>query len=90
MRREARAALEPEVVKVGSGTAPSLRPQWKIVRGFDPQQEHEGFGLIVLKERVDGMDGEFIVRVKRGVGTEILIELKNQPASKRETGNEQI
>jgi signal transduction histidine kinase len=58
-------------------------------RGFDPQHEHEGFGLIGMKERVDRMSGEFIVRAKPGVGTEILVELKNQLASKLETGNEQ-
>jgi signal transduction histidine kinase len=58
-------------------------------RGFDPQQEHEGFGLIGMKERVDRMDGQFVIRAKEGVGTEILVELKNQPASKLETGNVQ-
>jgi signal transduction histidine kinase len=46
-------------------------------RGFDPQLEHEGFGLIGMKERVDRMGGEFIIRAKPNVGTEILVELKN-------------
>jgi signal transduction histidine kinase len=58
-------------------------------RGFDPHQEHEGFGLIGMKERVDRMGGEFIIRSKQGVGTEILVELRNQPASKPETANDQ-
>ena len=53
-------------------------------RGFDPQQEHEGFGLIGMKERVDRMGGEFIIRTKLSVGTEILVELKNQSAEARE------
>jgi len=58
-------------------------------RGFDPQQEHEGFGLIGMKERVDRMGGEFTVRAKPGVGTEILVELKDQSAPKAEAGNGQ-
>jgi len=57
-------------------------------RGFDPQQEHEGFGLIGMKERVDRMNGEFIIRAKSGVGTEILVELKNRSAPKPEDENE--
>ncbi len=58
-------------------------------RGFDPQHEHEGFGLIGMKERVDRMGGEFTVRAKPGVGTEILVELKDQSALKAEAGSEQ-
>jgi PAS domain S-box-containing protein len=46
-------------------------------QGFDPQKEHDGFGLTGMKERVDRMGGEFIIRTKQGVGTEILVELKN-------------
>src|SRR5437016_8027065 len=42
-------------------------------RGFDPHAEHEGFGLIGMKERVDRMNGEFTIRAKPGVGTEILV-----------------
>ena len=57
--------------------------------GFDPHMEHEGFGLIGMKERVDRMGGEFIIRAKPEVGTEILVELKNQPAQKPEDRNEQ-
>jgi PAS domain S-box-containing protein len=57
-------------------------------RGFDPQKEHDGFGLIGMKERVDRMGGEFIIRTKQNVGTEILVELKHQSALKPENGNE--
>jgi len=58
-------------------------------RGFDPQEEHEGFGLIGMKERVERMGGEFLIRAKPGVGTEILVELKHPSALKPETGNDQ-
>jgi len=57
-------------------------------RGFDPQKEHDGFGLIGMKERVDRMGGEFIIRTKQSVGTEILVVLKQQSALKPEDGNE--
>jgi len=57
-------------------------------RGFDPQAEYEGFGLMGMKERVDRMNGEFIIRSKHGVGTEILVVLKNQSAVKPENGND--
>jgi signal transduction histidine kinase len=57
-------------------------------RGFDPQKEHDGFGLIGMKERVDRMGGEFIIRTKQSVGTEILVELKHQSVLKQENGNE--
>jgi predicted ATPase/signal transduction histidine kinase len=57
-------------------------------RGFDPQKEHDGFGLIGMKERVDRMGGEFIIRTKQSVGTEILVVLKQQSALKPENGNE--
>jgi signal transduction histidine kinase len=58
-------------------------------RGFDPQQEHDGFGLTGMKERVDRMGGQFIIRSKSGVGTELLIELKNLPPLKPENLNGQ-
>jgi signal transduction histidine kinase len=58
-------------------------------RGFDPKAEHEGFGLIGMKERVDRMNGQFIIRAKPDVGTEILVELKNQPTPKPEPQHEQ-
>ena len=56
--------------------------------GFDPQAEYEGFGLIGMKERVDRMDGEFIIRSKPNSGTEILIRLKVRAPAKPENGNE--
>ena len=56
--------------------------------GFDPQKEHDGFGLIGMKERVDRMGGEFIIRTKQSVGTEILVVLKPQFALNPENGNE--
>jgi PAS domain S-box-containing protein len=46
-------------------------------RGFDPRQEHEGFGLLGMKERVDQMGGQFVVRSIPGQGTEIQILLDN-------------
>lgn len=58
--------------------------------GFDPQVEHEGFGLIGMKERVDQLGGQFIIRSKPGVGTEILVVLKNQSPLHKENANEQI
>jgi len=57
-------------------------------RGFDPQKEHDGFGLIGMKERVDRMGGEFIIRTKQSVGTEILVVLKQRSALKPEKGIE--
>ena len=58
-------------------------------RGFNPQKEHDGFGLIGMKERVDQMGGQFIIRSKLGVGTEIMVVLKNEITPKTENGNEQ-
>jgi PAS domain S-box-containing protein len=47
-------------------------------RGFDSQAEHEGFGLVGMRERAGQMAGNFILRSKPGEGTEIVVEL-NQP-----------
>jgi signal transduction histidine kinase len=44
--------------------------------GFDLYAEHEGFGLMGMKERVDEMGGQFILRSMPGQGTEIQIALK--------------
>jgi len=57
-------------------------------RGFDPQAEHEGFGLIGMRERVQQMNGEFLIRAKPGEGTEILVVLHNHSPVKVENGNE--
>jgi signal transduction histidine kinase len=40
-------------------------------RGFDPTIEHDGFGLIGMKERVDRMHGEFVIRSGVGLGTQV-------------------
>lgn len=44
-------------------------------QGFNPNVEHEGLGLIGMKERVDRMGGQFILCTELGRGTEILIVL---------------
>lgn len=46
--------------------------------GFDPQEDHDGFGLVGMKERADQIGGQFILRSKRDQGTEILVTLKIQ------------
>ena len=56
-------------------------------RGFDLQAEHEGFGLIGMRERVDRMKGQFILRSKPGEGTEILVNLNNPTPLKSGNGN---
>jgi signal transduction histidine kinase len=43
--------------------------------GFDLHAEHEGFGLVGMKERVDQIGGQFILRSLSGQGTEIQIIL---------------
>jgi two-component system NarL family sensor kinase len=47
--------------------------------GFDPMLENEGYGLISIKERVDGMGGQFILGSKQEQGTEILLILNFKP-----------
>jgi signal transduction histidine kinase len=59
-------------------------------KGFDPLVDHDGFGLVGMKERVDRMNGQFIIRSKPNVGTEILVVLKNDSTPKPEIGDEQI
>src|SRR6266536_1622511 len=44
--------------------------------GFDLHAEHEGFGLVGMKERVDQIGGQFTLRSMPGQGTEIQIILK--------------
>src|SRR5882672_7975358 len=53
--------------------------------GFDLHAEHEGFGLLGMKERVDQLGGQFILRSMPGQGTEIQIVLMN--AAKPKPGN---
>jgi signal transduction histidine kinase len=51
-------------------------------RGFDTEAQHEGLGLIGMRERVDRMAGRFKIRSTRGGGTEISVILTN-PVSKQ-------
>src|SRR5438046_6802923 len=56
--------------------------------GFDLQAEHEGFGLLGMKERVDQIGGQFILRSMPGQGTEIQIILNNSAKQKPDHGGE--
>jgi len=49
-------------------------------RGFDINDEHDGFGLIGMKERVDRMGGEFTVHSQPVWGTKITILLNHPEA----------
>jgi PAS domain S-box-containing protein len=49
-------------------------------RGFDTEAQHEGLGLIGMKERADRMAGRIVICSTRGGGTEIRVILDN-PAS---------
>src|SRR5437867_4524131 len=50
--------------------------------GFDLHAEHEGFGLVGMKERVVQMGGEFILRSMPAQGTEIQVILNNPTNAK--------
>ena len=56
--------------------------------GFDLHAEHEGFGLLGMKERVDQIGGQFILRSMPGQGTEIQIILNNPIKPKPINGGE--
>ena len=56
--------------------------------GFDLHAEHEGFGLMGMKERVDQMGGQFILRSMPGQGTEIQIILNSSAKQKPNGGGE--
>ncbi len=56
--------------------------------GFDLHAEHEGFGLLGMKERVDQMGGQFVLRSMPSQGTEIQIILNNSGKAKPEDGGE--
>src|SRR6266568_3792377 len=56
--------------------------------GFDLHAEHEGFGLLGMKERVGQMGGQFILRSMPGQGTEIQIILNNSAKPKPDDGGE--
>jgi len=53
--------------------------------GFDPDAEHEGFGLVGMKERIDEMGGQFVLTSAPGRGTRIRIVL-GIPANPRARG----
>jgi len=44
-------------------------------RGFDPAGKYDGFGLLGMSERVQGMGGQLTVQSASGAGTTILIVL---------------
>jgi signal transduction histidine kinase len=44
-------------------------------RGFDIAEEHQGFGLIGMRERVHGLKGRFALQSAIGQGTETLVTL---------------
>jgi signal transduction histidine kinase len=56
--------------------------------GFDLHAEREGFGLLGMKERVDQLGGQFILRSMPGQGTEIQIILNNPTKAKPDNGGE--
>lgn len=54
-------------------------------RGFDPASKHDGFGLLGISERVEGMGGHLTLRSADGAGTAITVTLPladDAPASK--------
>ncbi len=57
--------------------------------GFDPRVEHEGYGLVGMRERVAQMGGQFILRTKLEIGSEILVILQNSDKPVTEGTNEQ-
>jgi signal transduction histidine kinase len=40
-------------------------------RGFNPRENHDGFGLVGIRERVQTMQGVIFIRSKEGKGTAI-------------------
>jgi PAS domain S-box-containing protein len=44
-------------------------------RGFDISEAHDGFGLVGMRERVNGMNGRFSLQSAPGQGTEIRVML---------------
>src|SRR5207247_10306987 len=58
--------------------------------GFDLHAEHEGFGLVGMKERVDQIGGQFILRSMPGQGTEIQIMLNRYSALKPEADMDRV
>jgi len=46
-------------------------------RGFDPLHDHDGLGLIGMKERIDLLGGRFMLHSGPGKGSEIRVTLSN-------------
>jgi PAS domain S-box-containing protein len=44
-------------------------------RGFDPESKQDGFGLLGVRERVEGMGGQIAIQSAKGGGSAILITL---------------
>ena len=44
-------------------------------RGFDPESKQDGFGLLGVRERVEGMGGQITIQSAKGAGSAILITL---------------
>jgi signal transduction histidine kinase len=63
---EARLVFEPKAVHL------ELRDNG---RGFDPAARHDGFGLLGIRERVEGMGGRLAIESAPGNGTSIRITL---------------
>jgi signal transduction histidine kinase len=52
-------------------------------RGFDPAAKYDGFGLVGMRERVEGMGGRLAVQSATGAGTAVVIALPLAAASIR-------
>jgi signal transduction histidine kinase len=50
-------------------------------RGFEPGERHDGFGLLGIRERVEGMGGHLTIHSKVGEGTMISIMLPHEDNS---------
>lgn len=51
-------------------------------RGFDPEGDHDGFGLIGMRERVEKIGGTFSIHSRPGRGTEIVVTLQSGAPAK--------
>ena len=65
----------------------SFEPQQVLLKladdgcGFVHQAEHEGFGLIGMKERVESIGGTFVVHSELGSGTQTIVTLHSPSSS---------
>lgn len=48
-------------------------------RGFDPRRRHSGLGMVGLRERVEGLGGEFRADSAPGAGTRVLASIPRTP-----------